>query len=257
MMKHFNLNWHTYDDHLKEMMQNLLDSNESTDVTLVCEDRTKFKAHKFVLNACSPVFQSIINDLPQRDSVIYLRGVLAPEMKPILQFMYLGQATLDQDRMIDFLNVAKSLEIKEISKDVEVDQDDPDSLNDKKYDETFEPNIGNLHEEDISDIPRNLEGEIEHKSIIVKSQGNEVGQLSCDRCDKHYTNKVSLYQHKQSIHEGVKFPCNKCAFTASKKSHLLRHIQVIHEGVKFSCDLCDFKATRKDRLNNHKKNAHN
>ena len=98
-MEQFNLNWHTFNDHLKEMMKHLMQSNESTDVTLVCEDRTKFKAHKFVLNSCSPLFQSIINDLPQKDPVIYLRGVLAPEMKSILQFMYLGQATFYQDRM--------------------------------------------------------------------------------------------------------------------------------------------------------------
>ena len=71
-MELLNLNWHTYNDHLKDLMQHLMQSNESSDVTLVCEDRTKFKAHKFVLNACSPIFQSIINDLPQKDPVIYL-----------------------------------------------------------------------------------------------------------------------------------------------------------------------------------------
>ena len=64
-LEQFNLNWHTYSDHLKEMMQHLMQTNESTDVTLVCEDRTKFRAHTFVLNACSLTFQSIINDLPQ------------------------------------------------------------------------------------------------------------------------------------------------------------------------------------------------
>ena len=96
-MEQFNLNWHTYNDHLKEMMQNLMESNDSTDVILVCEDKTKFKAHKFVLNACSPVFKTIIDDLQQLESsVIYLRGVLAQEIKPILDrlhYMY-------QDRIL-------------------------------------------------------------------------------------------------------------------------------------------------------------
>ena len=55
------LSWQTFSDHLIEMLKNLMLSNESTDVTLVCDDKTKFKAHKFVLNACSPVFQAIIN----------------------------------------------------------------------------------------------------------------------------------------------------------------------------------------------------
>ena len=59
-MEQFNLDWHTYNDHLKEMMQKLMQTNESSDVTLVCEDKTKFKAHKFVLSASSPVFQSMI-----------------------------------------------------------------------------------------------------------------------------------------------------------------------------------------------------
>ena len=95
-MEQLNLNWHTYNDHLKELMHNLMQSNESTDVTLVCEDKTKFNAHKFVLNACSPFFQSIIKDLPQKETVIYLRGVQAQEMKPIMQFYH--------DRMNDFLN---------------------------------------------------------------------------------------------------------------------------------------------------------
>merc|ERR1712173_401715 len=106
-------------------MQNLMQSNYSTDVTIVCEDKTKFKAHKLVLKACSSVFQTIIEDLPHSEgSVVYLRGVNEPEMKSILQFMYLGQATFYQDRMNEFINVAKSLEIKEISKNVEYETED-------------------------------------------------------------------------------------------------------------------------------------
>ena len=49
----YDLNWHTYSDHLQELMKHLMQSNESADVTLVCDDKTKFKAHKFVLNACN------------------------------------------------------------------------------------------------------------------------------------------------------------------------------------------------------------
>merc|ERR1712189_161554 len=53
-------------------------------------------------------------------------------MKSILQFMYLGQATFYQDRMNKFLNAAKSLEIKEISKTVESeDVDKRDQENDE------------------------------------------------------------------------------------------------------------------------------
>merc|ERR1712029_975469 len=143
-LEQYNLNWHTYPDHLKELMETLMNSNKSADVTLVCNDKTKFKAHKFVLIACSPVFQSIIDDCPNKeDSVIYLRGVLSQEMKSILQFMYLGQATFYQDRMNEFLSVAKSLEIKEISKDVDCDNE---QLNDQINEELPPLKDQNLYE---------------------------------------------------------------------------------------------------------------
>ena len=71
----YNLNWHTYSDHLREMLHEMMKSKELTDVTLVCDDKTQFKAHKVVLSACSSVFKSIINSLPLSNSIIYLRGI--------------------------------------------------------------------------------------------------------------------------------------------------------------------------------------
>ena len=69
------------------------------------------------------MFESIIKDLPQNNSTIYLRGIQHQEMESILEFMYLGVATFYQERMNEFLNVAKNLEGKEISKDVEFDKE--------------------------------------------------------------------------------------------------------------------------------------
>ena len=68
----YNLNWNSYTDHLREMLHEMMISNELTDVTLVCDDKKQFKAHKIVLSACSSVFKSIISDLPKNNSVIYL-----------------------------------------------------------------------------------------------------------------------------------------------------------------------------------------
>ena len=91
-VKH-NLQWHTYTDHLREMLHEMMKSNELTDVTLISDDQTLFKAHKIVLSACSEVFKGIIKDIPH-NSVIYLRGINQQEIESILQFMYLGETTL-------------------------------------------------------------------------------------------------------------------------------------------------------------------
>ena len=256
-LEQFNLNWHAYSDYLKEMMENLLNSNKFADVTLVCNDKNKFKAHKFVLSAFSPVFQSIIDDLPYKeDSFIYLRGVEPQEMKSILQFMYLGQATLYQERMNEFLNVAKSLEIKEISKDVECDDVDKQrgQENDENYQLTneidindkFSPNESSTN--DLEDM-----GKTQSK---VKGYKDEAGPYQCGKCEKTFSTYPSIFRHNRSVHEGLRFPCNKCDQTYTQKGHLQTHIKSVHDGVTFVCDFCDKVFSRKDKLNTHKKNKH-
>jgi len=107
----YNINWHTYSKHLEEMLNNLMKTSELADVTLVCDDNKKIKAHKVILSSCSSIFKNIFDDLSQRfnNSVIYLRGIQYQEMESILEFMYLGVATIYQERLNEFFNVAKNL----------------------------------------------------------------------------------------------------------------------------------------------------
>ena len=107
-----------------EMQHDMKSSNELTYVTLVSEDKKHFKAHKVVLSACSPVFKSIFGDSIMSNSIIYLRGIQSLETESILQFIYLGEATFYQEQINEFLDVAKSLQVKEISKEIEFRKSD-------------------------------------------------------------------------------------------------------------------------------------
>ena len=231
-----------------------MQSNESTDVTLVCEDKTKFNAHKFVLNACSPVFQLIIKDLPQKDPVNYLRGVLAPEMKWILQFMYLGQATLYQDRMNMFLSVAKSLEIKEIGNNEDCDV--ADSTQGADYAKNIDPNIEDLYKETFIVNPSIADGEMEQLRNQFICHQNEAGQYPWNKCARIYTKRKNLIQHIRTAHEGLRYPCDNCSYKATSKYNLLNHVKGVHEEKKFPCELCGYKFSHVQNLNAHKKNKH-
>ena len=81
----FTLTWHSYTSHFQGVLGNLFETSESSDVTLVCDDQVKFKAHKFILKSCSPVFESILSETnDDSKSVVYLRGVNQLELQPIL-----------------------------------------------------------------------------------------------------------------------------------------------------------------------------
>merc|ERR1739838_859447 len=110
----YSLTWHTYSDHLKSMMKELMMNEDFADVTLVTEDKKQIKANISILSACSPVFEDILRKEKNSNQIMYLRGIQFPEMESIMQFIYLGEATFYEKRMDEFLAVAKSLEIKQL-----------------------------------------------------------------------------------------------------------------------------------------------
>merc|ERR1711963_1193074 len=84
MAEKYTLNWHTFSDHLKLMFKDLYQEGSHSDVTLVCDDQTQFKAHKIVLSACSSVLKKIIESNPSQHPLIYLRGIQSYEMESII-----------------------------------------------------------------------------------------------------------------------------------------------------------------------------
>ena len=175
------------------MLHEMMKLDQLTDVTLVCDDKKQLKAHKVVLSACSSVFKSIINDLPETSSVIYLRGIQHQEMESILEFMYLGVATFYQERMNEFLNAAKNLEVKEISKDVEFDD---------VIESTEEPEMSNNGNDtelvsDSQTYTNTYKNTDTNRVLLSDShlQRKTEGIFECDQCDSKFESKTGLTLH--------------------------------------------------------------
>ena len=169
--------------------------------------------------------------------------------------MYLGEATFSQERMNELLNVAKNLEVKGISKEVEFDGENV------KDEEDDIPN----HEEDTKDIELQTDADPEGNAssaksmeIIDPSQIKRISEIkfSCDQCEKKFTKKANLIRHIQSIHEGAKYACNQCDYQASHQASLIYHNQSNHEGVKYACNQCDHQFSSQGNLNTHIRSIH-
>ena len=230
----YSLMWHTYSDHLRSMMKEMMMDEDFSDVTLVTEDKKQIKANINILSACSPVFKHILKIDKNSRPIIYLRGIQYTELESIMQFMYLGEASFYEERMDEFLAVAKSLEIKQLSETESNDDSDdhhPTSDQDTSTEFVEEQTV-------ISDNINNQAQQQRYGSVV---RGN--GIYECDRCNKTYSDSGGLKRHIQSVHEGVKYTCDQCDYQAAQKCYLRRHIQSKHEGVKYGCDQCDYQST--------------
>lgn len=107
----FCLRWNNHQSNLLSVFDQLLHAETFTDVTLAVEGQL-LKAHKMVLSACSPYFQALFVNHQEKHPIVILKDVPYSDMKSLLDFMYRGEVSVDQERLTAFLRVAESLRIK-------------------------------------------------------------------------------------------------------------------------------------------------
>ena len=254
-------------------MQDMMTSDDFTDVTLVSDDKQSLKAHRNVLSACSPVFKSIFQiEAKNSHPVVYLRGIKYEEIESIIQFIYLGEAHFHEDRVNEFLLVAKNLEIKELY--TEDGQPSSDNITADQSKENKNPELKELCDEDSRETASvNTSADLTKENKIlddIKEESTETfdksnssplkcvniddtsgSKFQCPQCDKSFTHKNSLKCHMKYEHEGVRYSCNQCNYQAKTQSALRRHVKFVHEGAKFNCNQCDQQFSVHKSLTNH------
>ncbi|XP_030754800.1 protein jim lovell-like isoform X3 [Sitophilus oryzae] len=120
----FCLRWNNHQSNLLTVFDQLLHDESFVDVTLAVEGQL-LRAHKMVLSACSPYFQALFVNHPDKHPIVILKDVPYSDMKSLLDFMYRGEVSVDQDRLTHFLRVAESLRIKGLT---EVNEEKCDNI---------------------------------------------------------------------------------------------------------------------------------
>ena len=280
--------WPKFSDHLTSMMKEMRMTEDFSDVTLVSEDKKLTKAHKNILSACSPFFKEILKTEITSKPIIYLKGIHSFEVESIMQFIYLGEATFYEERMDEFLAVAKSLEIegfeefykadetmnieKNEAQDKQEAEDEPQHWKSLQIEELcsaetkiqYDPENDPLQSKQVTISEASEEKRMQSDQKIMdtsmqkqRNKSGTVGKYKCEQCSKTYSYNDSLKNHIRAIHEGLTFACSQCDFETAKESNLKVHIRIQHELVRYACNQCDFtEFTRKSDLKIHIESLH-
>jgi len=108
----YSLRWNNHQSHMLHAFDTLLQSEALVDVTLVCEDTRRLRAHKVVLSACSPFFEKIFAETPCKHPVIVLKDIRSYELQGIVDFMYKGEISVLEEQLPNLMKAAESLQIR-------------------------------------------------------------------------------------------------------------------------------------------------
>ena len=84
---------------LKVIGKTLLYDSDFCDVTLVCADNQHLPAHRAVLCTGSNFLRELLYDSQHQKTFLYLGKVQLTDLKPLLEFLYLGNCTVQKSRL--------------------------------------------------------------------------------------------------------------------------------------------------------------
>ena len=113
------LKWDGFEEITFSGFGRLRNDKDLSDVTLACEDGQLVTAHKVILAASSPFFLNLLRRHKHPNPLIYMKGLKSEDLKAIIDFLYFGEANVDQDRIDGFLSLAEELKLKGFSEDTE------------------------------------------------------------------------------------------------------------------------------------------
>ena len=235
-----------------------------TDVTLICDDKKRIKAHRNILAACCPVFKTIFESSEASHLVIFLKGIKHSEMASILHFIYLGETTFHQDRLNDLIIASRSLEIPEFCNtpvddpDINIHSESQTILTQDVQQPVDTEEEANEHEDQYIDIK--LESGTNLTQDVQQHDDTEEVAIEYDDplCTSNFEDSKQQPQGNilrgtniKNIKRDPRFKCNDCGRGYSNRSHLRRHTQAVHEGIKYHCQTCGTEFNQFTNLTRH------
>ena len=122
------LQWNDFQENLRSSFKLLRQDTDFVDVTLVSEDGQMAEAHMVVLASSSPTLMDILSKNKLLKTFIFMRGTKWKDLVAVLDFIYLGEAKVEEENLESFFALAKDLQLKGLQRKPERETKDSDQV---------------------------------------------------------------------------------------------------------------------------------
>ena len=231
----------------------LRNDKEFSDLTLACEDGTQIETHKVILASSSPFFMEILKKNKHPHPLIYMRGVKADELVAIIDFLYFGEANVNQESLDAFLALAEELKLKGLTGSGE--------HNDEKYMTKAPPENKVPQKKKHAESALNLPNPLNIYNPNAKTEPSSMTLVSTDvqQLDEEIKGMMGTTENLLTIGNTTRRAriCKVCGKEGSR-ANILTHIEANHiiSNVSHSCDICGKNFRSRHGLKLHKVKEH-
>ena len=220
------LQWNDFLGNIKETFRTLKDDKDFTDVTLVCEDGEQIEVHKVILISSSPVFASLLKIKKHPQPLIYMRGIKSGDLKTLMDFLYLGETTVQEEDVENFLELGKEFQLKGLTESLPDLKETMPLIKKKQKFGNIQNNSKNLN------IEKQKNGK-QNGDLILTTPMEVIENL-----DKEIKSMVELSNNMLSNGKQRASKCKICG-KEGLGGNIKTHIEVYHLQVLIPCTNCE------------------
>ena len=264
----FAIDWKDFKASSTKRFKDLVGKPDFSDVTLVCGDGQRIPGHQVILATGCTFFKNLLEGEANPKPLIFLRGVEADLLQPLLDFLYTGKAQVAEELLANFVTLAEEFGVEGLANNFNFTQNE--SMVEEGESE-------NTDWDDVKDQNTSASQELEKKEVNHKNI-----ELPCNVCSKRFDDNSTLKKHIKSHKqyqgatsnsggiyiippasvEKIIVPkkdengfhkCNYCERKISDQSNFRKHVQADHLKIVLKCNLCDYSSRNASNLSVHKK----
>ena len=248
------LKWNDFQANLYSAFGRFRDDLDFADVTLASDDGKQFETHKIILASSSPFFMEVLRKNKHPHPLIYMRGVKAEELLAMLDFLYFGEASVNQESLEAFLSLAEEVELKGLT--------NTSGSNNQEY-ETKPPPTENNFEQKIHEVESTsyVRRPLVEYNRNTETKSSSLAMVSVDThpLDEQVKSMMSDTGNKMTYGNKSRkvFACNVCEkegdYTNTKTHIEAKHIA---SNITYTCDICGKSSRSRVGLRQHKSKEH-
>ena len=251
------LQWNDFQENLKSSFGVLRNDQDFADVTLACEDGTQIETHKVILASSSPFFMEIFKRNKHPHPMIYMRGLKAEALVAMVDFLYYGEANVNQESLDTFLGLAEELRLKGLTgSSAESNHEEEFKNKSIKPGKGVEERKPQAKTTQITAKPKEVSDSYDAKT---ESSSAALVSVEADQLDEKIKSMMTRTE-KEIIHGNQKrgvWACNICG-KEGRWQNIKTHIEANHLASKIPhpCDICGKISRSRHGLRLHKAKEH-
>ena len=237
------LQWNDFPGNIRETFRTLKDDKDFTDVTLVCADGVQIDVHTVILISSSPVFTSLLKIRKHPQSLIYMRGTKSGELQTLMDFLYLGEATVLEDDVENFFELAKEFQLKGLTESLPHLRETMPLTKKKPKIEKIRKGLKNLNIEVFNE-----------KQEDAKVNGDINSSTPTETIENLDEEIKSLVELSNNMLSNGKQRASKCKVCGKEGlgGNIKTHIEVYHLQVLIPCNICERVFKSRANMKAHK-----